>query len=143
MKNILVTIDFDKKVDLLINKAFEIAECFDSKVWLMHVSAPDPDFIGYEPGPQYTRDFRAKELRKEHRLLESYVNKLQKKGINAEWVFMKGATIEMIIKESKKLNIDLIIAGHSDHGFIYKAFFSSVSAQIIKKSKIPVLIIPF
>ncbi|MCK5637431.1 MAG: universal stress protein [Flavobacteriaceae bacterium] len=121
----------------------EIAESFDSKVWLMHVSAPDPDFIGYEPGPQYTRDFRAKELRKEHRLLESYVNKLKKKGIHAEWLFIKGATTEMIIKESKKLNIDLIIVGHHDYGFIYKAFFSSVSAHIIKKSKIPVLVIPF
>jgi len=48
----------------------------------------------------------------------------------------------MIIEESKKLNIDLIIAGHHEHGFFYNAFVGSVSAQIIKKSKIPVLIVP-
>jgi len=35
MKNILVTIDFDKNEKLLIDKAFQLAESFDSKLWLM------------------------------------------------------------------------------------------------------------
>ena len=48
----------------------------------------------------------------------------------------------MIIEESKKLNADLIIAGHHEHGFFYNAFVESVSAEVIKKSKIPVLIVP-
>ena len=143
MKNILVAIDFDKNIELLIDKAFELGESFDSKIWLMHIAAPNPDFIGYEIGPQYIRDSRAEELRKEHRLLQRYANELQEKGIDAEGLLMQGATIEMIIIESKKLNIDLIIAGHHEHGFLYNAFVGSVSAQIIKKSKIPVLIIPF
>ncbi len=55
---------------------------------------------------------------------------------------LTGATIEMILEESKKLNIDLIIAGHTKHGFFYNAFVGSVSSEIIKKSKIPVLIVP-
>lgn len=142
MKNILVTIDFDKKVELLLDKAFELAEAFDSTIWLMHVCAPDPEFVGYEVGPQYIRDFRAKELRKEHRLLHGYVDELKKKDCTAHGLLIHGATIEMIIHESKKLDIDLIIAGHHEHGFLYNAFVGSVSAQIIKKSKIPVLIIP-
>lgn len=142
MKNILVTIDFDKNLDLLVDKAFELAEPFDSKIWLMHIAAPNPYFVGYEVGPKYIRDFRAEELRNEHRILEKHVNELQEKGISAEWIFVQGATIEMIINESKKLDIDLIIAGHNEHGFLYKAFVGSVSSQIIKLSKIPVLIVP-
>ena len=57
MKNILVTVDFDKHVELLLDKAFELAQCFKAKVWLMHIAAPEPDFIGFGPGPQYIRDF--------------------------------------------------------------------------------------
>lgn len=143
MKNILVTIDYDKKVGLLIDKAYELAKSFDSKIWLMHIAAPDPDFVGYDVGPQYIRDFRAEDLKKEHRKIQRLASELQEKGVNAEGLLVQGATIEMIIKESKKLNIDLIIAGHHKHGFFYKAFVGSVSAQIIKKSKLPVLIVPF
>ena len=48
----------------------------------------------------------------------------------------------MIMEEAKKLNVDIIIAGHHEHNFFYKAFVGSVSGKIIKKSKIPVLIVP-
>jgi len=47
MKNILVTFDFNKNEMLLIDKAFQLAESFNSKLWLMHIAAPDPDFVGY------------------------------------------------------------------------------------------------
>ncbi len=142
MKTILVTVDFNKNEELLIDKAFQLAEAFDSKLWLMHIAAPDPDFAGYEIGPQYIRDCRATELRKEHKLLQEYTITLKEKGVDSEGLLVQGATIEMILEESKKLNIDLIIAGHTKHGFFYNAFVGSVSSEIIKKSKIPVLIVP-
>ena len=134
--------DFNKNEEPLIDKALDLAKAFDSKLWLVHIAAPDPDFVGYEVGPQYIRDSRAAELRKEHKLIQEYTNKLKQKGVNTEGLLLQGATIEIVIKESKKLNIELIIAGHHEHGFLYKAFVGSVSDGILKKSKIPVLLIP-
>ena len=142
MKNILVTIDFNANEKLLIDKAFQMAQAFNSKLWLMHVAAPNPDFIGYEAGPQSVRDSRASELRKEHQLIQEYSASLKEKGIDSVSLLEQGETIETIIEESKNLNIDLIIAGHHEHGFFYNAFVGSVSAEIINKSKIPVLIVP-
>ncbi|MBK5270599.1 MAG: universal stress protein [Bacteroidia bacterium] len=142
MKNILVTIDFNKNEKLLIDKAFQLAESFDSKLWLLHIAAPNPDFVGNEVGPQYIRDIRASDLRKEHKLLQEYTTMLKKKGVDSEGLLVQGATIEMIIEESKKLNVDLIIAGHHEHGFFYNAFVERVSEKVIKESKIPVLIVP-
>ena len=142
MKNILVAIDFDKNIGLLVDKAFELANAFNSKIWLLHIAAPEPYFVGYEVGPQYIRDSRADDLRKEHRQLQRFVKDLEEKGIDAEGLLIQGATIEMIIKESKKLNVDLIMTGHHERSFFYKAFVGSVSAEIIKKSKTPVLIVP-
>ena len=63
-------------------------------------------------------------------------------GIASESLLIQEVTIEMIILESKKLNINFIIAGYHEHGFLYNAIVGSVSAQIMKKSKIPVLILP-
>jgi nucleotide-binding universal stress UspA family protein len=142
MKNILVTIDFKKGDQLLIDKAFQFAEKFSSKIWLMHIAAPDPDFVGYSVGPEYIRENRATELREEHKILQEYSKTLNNNGADAEALLIQGPTIEMIIEESKKLHIDLIIAGHHEHGFFYNAFTGSVSGDLIKKSKIPVLIIP-
>jgi nucleotide-binding universal stress UspA family protein len=142
MKNILVAVDYTKNEMLLIDMAFQLAKTFHSKIWLMHIASPDPDFVDFEVGPQYIRDDRTAELRKEHKLLQEYTSSLIKKGVDAIGLLVQGATIEMIIKESKKLNVDLIIAGHHEHGFVYNAFVGSVSAKIIKKSKIPVLIVP-
>ena len=142
MKNILVTVSFEKGDQQLIDKALQLAEAFGSKVWIVHIAAPDPDFVGYEVGPQYIRDSRATDLKKEHHQLQEFATMFSKKGIKAEGLLVQGATIEMVIEEAKKLNADLIIAGHQEHGFIYNALVGSVSTEIIKKSTIPVLIVP-
>lgn len=142
MKNILVAIDFEGGAILLIDKANELAEKFGSKIWVIHVAAPDPEFVGIEIGPQSERDFRATELRSEHRTVQHYTSMLKKKGIKAEGLLIQGATVDTIVEESYKLKIDLIIIGHHKHGFLYKTFAGNTDAALIKKSKVPVMIMP-
>ena len=90
MKNLLVCVDFNKEEILLIEKAHDLAKAFGAKIWLVHIVAPNPEFIGYEKGPQYIRDSRAEELRKEHRLVQDYANNLIGKGIEAEGLLIQG-----------------------------------------------------
>ena len=131
MKNILVSIDFNNHEKSLIDKAIEMAKAFDSKIWLLHVAAPEPEFIGFGVGPQYIRDSRADELRKEHRLISDYTDLIRLENQECEGLLINGATIEMILEEAQKLAIDLIIIGHHDHNFLYKAFFGSVASGVI------------
>jgi nucleotide-binding universal stress UspA family protein len=142
MKNILVTIDFDSGEEKLLDTALTMANKFSAKVWLLHVTAPDPEFVGYDVGPQYIRDFRAEELRNEHETLQEFAKRFEQKGIDAEGLLIQGATLEMILNEAQKLKIDLIIVGYEQHNFLYEALIGSVSSKLIKKSKIPVLVVP-
>lgn len=142
MKNILVAIDFKGNEQLLIDKAAEFAMAFHSKVWIIHIAAPDPDFVGYSAGPQDIRDDRASELKKQHRQLEMYAEDLKTKGLASEGLLIQGATLETLLQEADKLNINLIISGYQEHGFFYKALYGSISNALIKASKIPVLIVP-
>lgn len=142
MKNILVTIDFSENEKLLIDKALEMAKAFNAKIWLLHVVSPEPEFVGFGVGPQYLRDSRAAELRQEHRLIQDYTNMVKVENQECEGLMINGATIEMIMKEAQKRKIDLIIAGHHDHGILYKAFFGSVASGLIKKANIPLLLVP-
>lgn len=143
MKNILVPIDMDGQAEVLIAKAAELAIALNAKIWLMHIAAPDPDFVGYEVGPQYIRDSRAEELREEHRQLQRYAEELKNDGINAEGLLIQGGTTEMIMEESQKLDIDLIITGHHEHGFPFNLFEDSVAKGLMKKTRIPLMIVPF
>lgn len=141
MKNLLVTVGFDKKNFLLINKAVELAQKFSSKVWILHIAAPDPDFVGYEVGPQYIRDTRAEELRKEHRMIQEFTDEIKKNDIETEGLLIQGATTEMILNECDHLNIDLLIIGRHKQSFLQQVFGDVVSS-VIDKSKIPVLLVP-
>lgn len=142
MKNILVTIAFDENDELLIEKSFQLAKSFQSKLWLLHIAAPDPDFVGLSVGPQYIRDFRASELREELKILDEYASDLKKKGIDTDGLLIQGSTIETILFEAEKLQIDLIVLGHHKYSFLQKAFTESVAKGILDNSKVPMLIIP-
>ena len=142
MKNILLAIDFRNSEKILMDKAREWAKAFGAKIWMLHVAAPEPEFVGFGVGPQYIRDSMAEELKKEHKMLFEYANQFKSEGIDSEGLLIKGATTEMIMEEAKKLNIDLIITGHHDHSLLYKLFFGSVASGVIRKSKVPVLLIP-
>lgn len=142
MKNILLAIDFNNGERILIDKTLEWAKAFGAKIWMLHVASPEPDFVGFGVGPQYIRDSIAEEMKKEHKILFEYANRIKSEGVEADGLLIKGMTTEMIMKEADKLNIDLIITGHQDHNLLYKLFFGSVAARVIRKSKIPVLLIP-
>lgn len=142
MKNILVTVDFDDDSDIPLNKAIEIAQKFDAKIWLIHIAVPNPDFVGYEVGPQYIRDFRATELKREHKLIQETTAKLKAMNIECEGLVIQGATVDMVIEESDKLKIDLLVMGHHRHNFLYKMFIENTEGIIINHSKVPILLVP-
>lgn len=142
MKNILVSIDFSDNEKQLINKALEMARAFKAKMWLLHVASPEPEFIGFGVGPQYIRDSRAQELRKEHRKLSEYAENIKQENIESEGLLIQGATIDMILEEADKLDIDMIIIGRHEHSLMYKLFFGSVASGVIKKSPIPIYVVP-
>jgi nucleotide-binding universal stress UspA family protein len=142
MKNILVAVDLDDSAQLLVEKAAEQAEKFGSKVWVLHVADPEPDFVGNKVGPQYIRDLRVKELIHEHQLVRKYTDYLKTKNIDADGLLIAGATVQLILEEIEKLNIDLVVIGHHQHSLMYQIFTGTTHSAIVKKSKVPVLIVP-
>ena len=141
-KNILVAIDFNDSIGELVNYAEGIASKFGAKIWVLHVAAPSPDFVGYEPGPQYIRDFRAEELREEHRKLQNICDAFIDPQIKCEALLIQGSTVESVIEEARKLHCDLLIVGTHKHSFFYNLLSENVSLELLKKTEIPLLAIP-
>jgi|25BtaG_2_1085352.scaffolds.fasta_scaffold01198_2 nucleotide-binding universal stress UspA family protein len=142
LENILVAVDFNDAVGDLLAYAEGLAQKFGSKVWVLHVAAPDPDFVGYEPGPQYIRDFKAEEFREEHRNLQMYCDNFLSEEIEKEALLIQGSTVEAVLEEAKKLQSDLLIVGTHKHSFLHNLLQESVSLELLKKVSIPMLTIP-
>jgi len=142
IKNILVAVDFNDNIGDLLGYAESIATKFGSKVWMIHVSAPDPDFVGYEPGPQYIRDSRAEEIKDEHKRLQDLRKTFLKEDLRSEALTIQGSTVETVLEEAKKLNTDLLIVGTHKYGFVESFFMESVSLELFKNANIPFLAIP-
>lgn len=142
LKNILVAVDFNDAVGELLGYAEALAEKFEAKVWVLHVAEPDPDFVGYEPGPQYVRDIKAEEYREEHRNLQMYCDTFLSKDIEKEALLIQGSTVEAVLDEAKKLKSDLLIVGTHKYSFLHNLLQEQVSLKIFKNANIPLLTIP-
>jgi len=142
MKNILAAIDFRDGTDRILSFAKEFAQNHLAKVWIVHVSAPEPDFVGYSVGPQYITELREAELKEEHKILKKYADELNFAGIACESIMLNGGTVEMLAAEIQKLHIDLAIVGHHKHGFFHKAFFGRTDVSLIEHTNVPTLVVP-
>ncbi|MBE7640996.1 MULTISPECIES: universal stress protein [Salegentibacter] len=141
-KNILVAIDFNDAVGELMAYAESIAMKFKAKIWVVHVAAPDPDFVGYSTGPQYIRDMRADELKTEHKELQEICKMFISEKIPSEALLIQGSTVETVLEEAKKLKADMLIVGTHKHSFFYNLFAESVSVELFKNAEIPVFAVP-
>lgn len=142
MKSILALIDLSPISTRVVEMAASLARSTDAHLWILHIAAPDPDFVGFGDGPQYIRDSRAKQLRQEHQLLQDMRDAERDKGTHAEALLVQGTTVETLFDEAKRLKADLLVLGTHGHGGLYKALTGSVSEQVIKHTRIPVMLIP-
>jgi nucleotide-binding universal stress UspA family protein len=141
MKTILAAVDFSDITPKVLDAAKQLARA-KSKVYILHVAAPEPDFIGYGVGPQYIRDDRANELREEHALLAEYSHVFKEARIDAEALLVQGPTVETILNEVVKLNADVLVLGKRGHSKLYEVVLGSVCRDVLQQVKIMTLVVP-
>ncbi len=142
MQNIIAAVDFSEVAESVLSRSAEIAKGLACQLWLVHVAAPEPDFVGYEAGPQSVRDQVAKHLKDEHLQLQESAQSLRDQGIEATALLIQGPTVATILREAEKLNADLIVLGSHGHGQVLRSLLGSVSEGVLHKAKTPVLIVP-
>jgi nucleotide-binding universal stress UspA family protein len=142
MKNVLVPIDFSDQTDAVVAVANEMARALGAHLWLLHVAPPDPDFVGYGPGPSTVRDQVAKELHEEHRQIQAIAEGLREQGLEVTALAIQGATVECIVGEIEKLEIDLVVLGSHGRGAVFRMLLGSVSEGVLRRAGCPVLIVP-
>jgi len=142
MKKLLAALDFSEATEKVVAQAAALAEAFSAELTLIHVAAPNPEFVGYEAGPDTERDARAAELRGEHRKLQEIAEDLRGRGIAARALLIQGPTVEKILDEARELDAGAIVIGSHGRGMLHRALLGSVSEGVVRDATCPVHVVP-
>lgn len=142
MESILATLDFSPVADAVLAQAVAMSERLGARLWLIHVAAPEPEFVGYEAGPQTVRDQRANELREEHRTLQHRADELRARGLDVTALLIQGHPVEKIVEEANRLGVGMIVMGSHGRSGLARLVLGSVSEGVMRRATCPVLIVP-
>ena len=144
--NILIAIDFSAITSAVLATVSELVEASGDKnlhLHLMHVAEPDPEFVGWDTGPDVVQEQVAKEGRRAEEKLEGLATELRSAtGAAVTTLFVRGPIAETVHSQAKELEARMIIVGSHGHGAAYNLVIGSISAAIVKESGVPVLIVP-
>lgn len=141
-KNVIVAVDQEEKTHFLIDRAADLCQKMGGKLWILHVSDPEPEFVGYEAGPEYIRLDAALEYREEHRWIQGVAERFKDRDIEMEALLLQGYVAETILTEADRIDADLIVCGSHRRGFFFSTFMENTAVELSKKSERPLLIYP-
>lgn len=139
---LLVAVDFSDSNNRIMGVAQRLAISLDATVWVVHAAEPDPDFVGYEAGPEVVRDQVAKELRDDHQRLQECASQLREAGVNAKAIMVRGPTVASLLAVAENQDVDLIVVGSHGRGMVTEMLLGSVSQGLIRAARWPVTVVP-
>jgi len=142
MKKILVPVDFSNVTDAALRTATTLAGALQAELILIHIAAPEPEFVGYETGPASVRTAVAHQLAGEHKRLQELQHALEGKSLRVTALLIQGYTVEKILAEATRLAADLIVMGSHGHGGLHHLLMGSVAEGVVRKAPCPVVLVP-
>ncbi|RYD76556.1 MAG: universal stress protein [Verrucomicrobiaceae bacterium] len=142
LQTILVPVDFSDVTSKVVKAAGELARMFGSRLVLLHVSEPEPDFVGFEAGPQSVRVGVAREVKAEHAQLDELKRTLTEEGREVLALHIQGPIVEKILQEAETHQAGMIVVGSHGHGALYTLLVGSVTSGLLKSARCPMLVVP-
>ncbi|GAB7080976.1 universal stress protein [Megalodesulfovibrio paquesii] len=142
VNTIIAAVDMSPVTARVVGWALAQAKAFNARLELLYVTAPEPDFIGYTPGPQHERQAVACRIQEEQRALAALKAQVAEADLAVTEHVFPGVPEEKILQEAERLQADLIICGRHSHDFFYRLFVGSVGEELLKRSPCPILFVP-
>ncbi|HID98643.1 MAG TPA: universal stress protein [Thermodesulfobacteriaceae bacterium] len=138
----VAAVDFSEISSDILRHAERLARSTSGELFLLHCTEPDPYFVGYGAGPDSVRHQVARKFREERRRLQAEADRIRRTGLKVTALVIQGTAVETILDEVERLHADMIIIGSHGHGAVYDILVGSVGEGILKKSPVPVLVVP-
>jgi nucleotide-binding universal stress UspA family protein len=144
VKNILVAIESCESIAIdspMMERTLELAAAFSSHVWLLHV-VPRSKQAPFNVDTGVLRREVAVELRHEHEFLHQLAQCVRDREVDATALLVEGPTIRTILRESERLDIDLLVLGCHKHSQILGALMEIAEEGVLSKCVRPTMFVP-
>lgn len=142
IRQILLCVDFSESDRHAVSTAVDLALQLGASVELLHVVAPEPDFVGYTAFMYPGRDERADELRHEKTQLAALTDQVEAAGVAAKGFMKEAPTVDGILEFAGKHGHDLIVVGRHGKGLLGSLLMGSVAKELARRSPVLVLVVP-
>lgn len=142
MKTILAPVDFSNVTPSVLEFAVVLATKFSSRLLLLHIIEPTPDFTGLETVTTPVYLPVPPDPHRAQMQLDVLAEPLRTQGLHVETKHGYGRTTAMILDEQKVQDAGLIILGSHGHGALYHLLMGSVASGVLKGAACPVVIVP-
>ncbi len=146
MKILLAAIDFSDASKKVIEHAHALAKAFPAKIFFVHVVEPVANYVPVgaamdviEAAPPPMIDLDAESQKAQ---LAKLVAAARTDGLEADSIAIVGLAAEEIVNTAEAQRADTIVVGSHGHGALYNLFAGSVVTGVLKRSEIPVFVIP-
>ena len=142
MKRILVPTDFSTCANNAINFAVQSAKILPAEIFIIHAFEIKEnmytDYLGVN------REFTQSQLDEvQYKLSQVKSSIVETEGISVTVMTVKEALTEAILRTTSELKIDMIVMGTLGANMIKEKVLGTKTAEIIGKTKVPVIAIPF
>lgn len=142
---VIAAVDFSDHGEQIVREALLLARAAGDSMHLLHVAAGEPVLAGYdkEDISSFTRSARAGELTDEHRRVRELAEALNDTtGVEVHPLVVMGPASETLLTAIEELDASHIVLGTHGHGGMHHLMFGSVAQEIVRRSSVPVLLVP-
>ncbi len=142
MINIVLPVDFGDSTEILIGEAVKFAKEIGGKICLIHVAPSDIGFAIGDMGFQYFPEVEQNEIRHELAELNRIEKAIIEQEVACEHLLKQGVAGDTILDYAAEKSAGYIVLGSHGRSGIYDVFVGSLTKEITRRSRIPVLVIP-
>lgn len=151
MKNVLIALDYDPTAQKIAEIGYELASALGAQVTLLHVVANEVYYStrAYTPIMGFAGFSPAEPIEGEHTeyLKEAAFTYLQNSknhlgDTNIRTMVKEGDFADMIIETAELTDADILVLGSHSRRWLEKVVMGSVTENVMKRAKMPLLIVP-
>ncbi|WP_051946396.1 universal stress protein [Verrucomicrobium sp. BvORR106] len=142
MSVMLVPLDFSDVTSRVIGVATQMAKATCESPLLLHVTPPEPPYIGYEPVPAST-PFAAEVDPEVDRLqLDHWRDRITGLNSNVSTLQMQGPPTEQILAAAEERHARMIVMGTHRHTALHDVLLGNVTHGVLHHARCPVTVVP-
>lgn len=142
---VIAAVDFSDRGHDVVREGALLARAAGTPLHVIHVAAGEPALAGYDKDDlsPFTRSVRAGELTEEHAKVRAIAAQVtDATGVATHPLVIMGPAADTLLDAVDELHATHIVMGTHGHGGVHHLLFGSVAQEVVRRSPVPVLLVP-